>query len=397
MDQNQSLSFGEFVRDLRLIIAAPGHRFSVIRERGASWGSMVLLILPTYFAFAFTGGLVFSRDPFPGYSFIPPLIIAVLAVLLKLYALHVSARLLQGKKRDGMKPGSFADLKVVFGYTSVPAILAILLATVVFLSIPQKISYLMHDLRVVGVSIMVALAISLFIWNLILVVLALRTVYAMRDIKLVGAFILGSALMWIPGILSYWIVARPPVPFEYVEPVLSPSISRLYASDSSTTTGPSKQIHVDMDRLAYFLRDPERFELVVVFMPQGKPTESHGMIILGSRPGFRWDEGDCAVGRILGMPGDTVELVKGSLRINDRSWDEPYLAPEYRTEESLPAKVLGSQEYFILPDNRHLIGNFREQFVMSRDRILGREILNRWPLGWWIYRPTVFLRPVAAQ
>jgi hypothetical protein len=393
MGHNQTMSFGEFLRDIHLIIASPGHRFSVIRERGASWGSMALLIIPTYFGMAFTGGLFFSRDPFPGYSFLPPLIAAVLVILLKLYLIHVSARLLQGRKQAGIKPARFADLKVVFGYTSVPAILALLLVTVVLLSIPQKISYLMHDLKVVGVSIMVALAVSLFIWNLILVVLALRTVYAMRDIKLVAAFILGSVLMWIPGMLTYWIVAQPLVAFEYVEPILSPRIVRLYISDVAGNT----KVPVHMDRLAYELRAPERFELVVVSMPQSESNGGHGKAIVGRRPLFRWDEGECALARILGMPGDTLELVKGSLRINGRIWDEPYLAPEYRTADSLPPRTLGPQEYFVLPDNRQLIGSFQSQSVVSRDRILGREILSRWPLGWWANRPAVFLRPVAAN
>jgi hypothetical protein len=187
MDHNPKLSFAEFLRDIRLVITAPGRRFAVIRERGASWGSMVLLVIPAYFAFSFTGGLIFSREPFPGYSFFPPLVVAILAVLMKLYMIHVSARLLQGRKHDPEKPGRFSDLKVVFGYTGVPAILAIMLAMAVFLSMPREIGYLMRDLRTVAVSIMVALAIALFVWNLILVVLAMRTVYGMGDMKLVGA------------------------------------------------------------------------------------------------------------------------------------------------------------------------------------------------------------------
>ena len=152
-----------------------------------------------------------------------------------------------------------------------------------------------------------------------------------------------------------------------------------------------------MDRLAYRLRDPEYFELVVFSVAQRKRqgNAGQGSVLVGTDAGMsaRWEDGDYVVGRIVGLPGDAVELVNGNLRINGQSWDERYLVPEYRSNASLPLKTLGPAEYFILPENRTLLAELQQALVVKRDRILGREMLGKWPLGWWAFRPTVFLQP----
>jgi hypothetical protein len=193
MRHSEKLSFGEFLRDIWLVITSPARRFALIQERGALWGSLVLLLIPAYLAFHYVGGIYFAREPFPGYYLIPPIFAAIAATILKLGAIHICTRLFKAKLQGTQARGRFADLVVVFGYTGVPAILAIMLATAIFFLIPSEIGRLMVQVKAVGMSIMIAVAISLFVWNLILVVLALRTVYSIRDIQIVAAFCLRGA------------------------------------------------------------------------------------------------------------------------------------------------------------------------------------------------------------
>jgi hypothetical protein len=402
MRHRERLSFREFLKDIRLVAVSPARRFALIEERGASWGSMALLVIPFYFAFSFTGGIYFNREPFPGYSFLLPLVVAVLAVYLKLYLIHICSRLFQSRLPQGAWSGTFADLKVVFGYTGIPALLAVLLGSAVFLLIPQEIGRLMFGLRAVGISIMIALAIALFIWNLILVVLALRTVYAMRDIRIVAAFILGSALMLIPALAGSWIISTPRVDFAYLRPVYAGRILRFFASDPASDISKSTRFERHVDLLAYRLRNPELFELVVFSSYQKARQEKEGgTLVVGSSAGIQASrdksEGEPVIGRIVGLPGDSVELATGSLRVNGVPWDERYLAPEYRSDITLPARTLGPSEYFILPENRNLINILKSEVVVQRDQIIGREILTKWPLGWWTFRPEVFLRPEPAN
>jgi hypothetical protein len=366
----------------------------VIRERGASWGSLLLLIAPVYLGLSYVGGVYFARDPFPGYSFIPPMIAAVAVIYLKLYLIHISARILQGRRRTEPGQGAFSDLKVVFGYTGVPSILAISLASALFLLIPEEMGYAVRNFGAVSVSIMVALGIALFVWNLILIVLALRTVYPMRDLKLVAAFILGSVLMVVPAIGTIWIVAPTSVDVAYVQPVLSERILRFLASEPTSTISSTTKIAIHVDQLAYHLRAPERFEFVTFLRKHPKPKENGqgATLTLGSHSGIGLEGRDFIVGRIVGLPGDKVELVKGNLRINGQAWDERYLTPEYRSDAALPLISLGPSEYLVLPENRHLIDELKNELVVDRDRISGREIISKWPLGWWFFRSTVFLQ-----
>lgn len=397
MGQREKLSLGEFLKDIRLIAVSPARRFALIQERGASWGSMALLLIPTYLAFNFAGGIYFPRDPFRAYSFLPPVIFAVIAVYLKLLLIHVCALLFRPKSPADARPGTFADLRVVFGYTGIPSILALLLATVVFLLIPHQLGRLMLDFKAVGMSVMIALAIALFVWNLILVVLALRTVYRMRDIRIVGAFILGSALTAIPAFGVSWIVATPKVNLAYVRPILSDRILRFFASDPTSDIAQDAKISVHVDRLAFRLREPERFELVAFSSrrPASEEKAAAGSAEspsgIKSAPGKK--ESEPVVGRVVGLPGDTVELVNGRLRINGVFWDERYLTPEQHADFSLAAVTLGPSEFLVLPENRNLIRSLEGELKVNRDQILGREVLAKWPLGWFSFRPGIFLAP----
>ena len=394
MDQYQKLSFGEFLKDLHLIVTSPARRFAVIRERGAVWGSLVLLVVPTYLGFGYLGGLYFEGDPFPGYSLFPPLMAAFVAVYLKVYLIHLFARAFQGRKPRESLQGSFRDLVVVFGYTGVPVILVLMLAVSLFLLLPQEMGYFTREYGAVGVSIMVALSISLFIWNLILIVLALRAVYALRDLKIVASFILGSVLLAIPGIGTMWFVAPVKVDLEYLQPILSARIIRFLASDPTSSISKETKITVHVDRLAYRIRAPKRSEIIAFSRkdPDPKQKEGRGRLIYGPHWFVRWEGGEQVVGRIVGLPGETVEVANGRLTINGEIWVESYIRPEFRSEGSVPPRSLGPAEYLVLPENRLLIEKLTAELVVTQDRITGREMIPRWPLGWWSFSSTVYRR-----
>jgi len=96
--------------------------------------------------------------------------------------------------------------------------------------------------------------------------------------------------------------------------------------------------------------------------------------------------------RIIGLPGDEIELEHGKLRINGQYWNEPYIAREFQSGAAIPSTKLGPSDYLVLPEDRRLIDAYRGELIASRARITGRLIVNRWPLGWLLYRPTAFLK-----
>lgn len=75
--------------------------------------------------------------------------------------------------------------------------------------------------------------------------------------------------------------------------------------------------------------------------------------------------------RIVGLPGETVELFKGRVFINGEALGEPYLLPgsTFRVDDSIEV-VLGPNEYFYIGDNRRLSTFDR----IPRHRIVGKVL-----------------------
>jgi hypothetical protein len=391
MDDMPKLSLGEFVADLKSVIITPSERFAVIQERGAIWGSLVLLAIPIYFVFNWTGGVYFDPTPFPGYAFLIPAIVAIALSLLKVILIHFFASLFQRKGHDLTSHGTCRKLLVVFGYSTIPGTLALIVGLLIFLLMPIQVGALLRDYHAVTMSVLIAAGVALFIWNLILTILALRTVYPIHDVKIVLSFALGSILAGIgPAALS---VASVPirVDYLYLQPMLSEPLLRFVAVDPLGHMSRESKVMVHIDMLAYRSKPPGLFDLVAFSTDRNKDADSHHDRIFFRRPS--WDKKIQAVGHIVGLPGDSVELVDGQLKINGQSWSEPYLAPEFRSSKSFPLRHLGGSEYAIFPANRDLLSSAQSEWVVTRDRITGRVIMNKWPLGWLLFRHDVFLQP----
>jgi len=56
--------------------------------------------------------------------------------------------------------------------------------------------------------------------------------------------------------------------------------------------------------------------------------------------------------RIIGLPGDIVEIDDGYVVINGKKLRESYVPPEYRDDRSYPKRVVPPDEYFVLGDHR---------------------------------------------
>lgn len=84
---------------------------------------------------------------------------------------------------------------------------------------------------------------------------------------------------------------------------------------------------------------------------------------------FPLDEARVFVGRVVGVPGDAVEVRGGALWINDREIDEAYIPGPmlYR----YPRTVIPSEEYFILGDNRNYSYDSHNWGSVPASNILG--------------------------
>ena len=86
------------------------------------------------------------------------------------------------------------------------------------------------------------------------------------------------------------------------------------------------------------------------------------------------------VKRIVGLPGDTIELSGGQLLRNGQVVNEPYVAPRDAAKgygRDFPQVVLGEEQYYVLGDNRAFSKDSRYLGPISRDQLHGTVRL-RW-------------------
>ena len=118
-----------------------------------------------------------------------------------------------------------------------------------------------------------------------------------------------------------------------------------------------------VDKLTYRFHDPERFDIIV--FP------------------FRYKDNTYYIKRIIGLPGETVQIADGEIYINGEVLEESY-GREVMQDAGLAAEPipLGDDEYFVLGDNRNYSSDSRDPSValIHRKEIIGRAWLRIWPL-----------------
>jgi signal peptidase I len=78
------------------------------------------------------------------------------------------------------------------------------------------------------------------------------------------------------------------------------------------------------------------------------------------------------VKRVIGLPGERVSVKEGQVEINGTVLSEPYV--RNRKPWAVPEVTLGSQEYFVIGDNRGMSAGEHDFGRVNRDRILGRVV-----------------------
>ena len=126
-----------------------------------------------------------------------------------------------------------------------------------------------------------------------------------------------------------------------------------------------------VSRLAYRLGDPQRHDVVICHYP-GRMMKHLPFL----RQQF--------VKRVVGLPGDTVEIIEGVVHINGEALAEPYLDPaRCRFRTNRPPITLAEDEYYVLGDNRDNSNDSRAIGPIKREMIVGRVDRVLFPFHAW--------------
>ena len=84
--------------------------------------------------------------------------------------------------------------------------------------------------------------------------------------------------------------------------------------------------------------------------------------------------------RVVGIPGDAVELRRGSLFVNDRRVDEGYVRPHFKDDESHSKVLVAKGYYYVLGDHRTSSNDSRSWGEVPEKYIYGKAVFRFWPL-----------------
>ena len=116
-----------------------------------------------------------------------------------------------------------------------------------------------------------------------------------------------------------------------------------------------------MDRSSqrFALRPPNRGEVIVFHYPRDVTKDF--------------------VKRVVGLPGETVEVREGTTYIDGQPIDEPYLTTTDRSSSKLV--LLDREEYYVMGDNRRGSNDSRNWGPVSEELLLGKVWFVYWPFS----------------
>lgn len=122
---------------------------------------------------------------------------------------------------------------------------------------------------------------------------------------------------------------------------------------------------VVVNKAAYWswIGEPERGDVIIFTEPNGSNEDF--------------------IKRVIGLPGDTVEVKNGLVYVNGVELDEPYIIdpPAYTVEP----RTVPEGKYFVLGDNRNHSNDSHSgsDWYVPRENIHGKAWLSTWPPETW--------------
>jgi signal peptidase I len=94
---------------------------------------------------------------------------------------------------------------------------------------------------------------------------------------------------------------------------------------------------------------------------------------------FPRDTSKSYIKRVIGLPGDLIELTDGELRLNGKPLREPYVPEEFRDHMTIPPTRVEPDSYFVMGDNRSSSNDSRSWGAVPKRFIYVKAVFVYWP------------------
>ena len=152
-----------------------------------------------------------------------------------------------------------------------------------------------------------------------------------------------------------------------------------YVVQRAKVSGPSMmntlqdEDNVLVSKISYEVHDPERFDIVVFYPYKGREEYKND----------KEKQKEHFVKRVIGLPGETIQIIGSDIYINGEKLDEHY-GKDPITDGGIANEpiTLGEDEYFLMGDNRAVSFDSRYEEIgpIHKDAIDGKAVLRIWPL-----------------
>lgn len=123
-------------------------------------------------------------------------------------------------------------------------------------------------------------------------------------------------------------------------------------------------------KLAYLFHMPRRGDIVVFEYPRDTSRDF--------------------IKRVIGLPGETVEVRNNQVLIDGRPLEEPYLSPAARNQMgNMAPVVVPADAVFVMGDNRGNSSDSRSWGALPLTKIVGRAWFIYWPQEYWGVIPQI--------
>ena len=134
-------------------------------------------------------------------------------------------------------------------------------------------------------------------------------------------------------------------------------------------------VKVEGTSMAPLLSDQERI-FINKFVYRFEPIERGDVVVFW----YPLDRSKSFIKRVIGLPGETVEIRQGLVYVNGHSLTEPYVPPQYEDLSDFGPKRVPTDSYFVMGDHRISSNDSRVFGPVESRFIYGRAVFAYWPV-----------------